>query len=656
MKLQIDRTSFFTRPSSDSATTGTIHRDATEVHRVQAAWVIQRWWKQLHLKQTASESFHYVHDMVSLEQAQHESFPQLEKFLLDPKTQTTTRKLLMHLKQTKDIVLPSRSSLSNVYHAERQFLSAYMIATKSKFLFESPTDIDALLLSRAEEMLKSFEDLCAYMSEVYLKEDNSPTSPIAESTPSADRVLSNVDSERMKNDRLFMTTGRDYLETFHNKQMAYYETFSEWESKNRYKLVKILIAKYLEIEAKRFTVLNSLDPRMLELYEGYGSQQETLRKRVRSLLGEEGNHMLAEELSTLQTSLEASKWVTSPTESLIHELALNTSLVLPPEACVIRPQKNIDEAITALFAKTPNVDLILDVLEEVRNKLAFFTPNNRQQITRLQQAFSREAIKAQIESLGLHEGLSRVIYSFIEQIKSLESPAHVRETNYFLDDISRRVSEPGDASMLLKEALDFIYHKMSQINLELKNYHINQSRGLVARNIVALEQKKFQERLSGKQFNLEFTLNWIDKFVSSPEAYRLDVPILCSKYLGAYASHALLIAVLQQPESSVLHTVPESFYLDRLRIVNWHAQYQNILYTATALGYLEMFCQDHSIRLAPGELLAEKNRLIKLLEAGALLTPKEKADDLITAINGQLAKQEKELNLIDKRILCAVTN
>jgi len=115
-----------------------------------------------------------------------------------------------------------------------------------------------------------------------------------------------------------------------------------------------------------------------------------------------------------------------------------------------------------------------------------------------------------------------------------------------------------------------------------------------------------------------------------------------------------MIAILQQPQDSVLHTIPETLYLDRLRLVKWHAQYQNLLYTVTALGYLETFCQDHDLKLSPEELVEEKRRLLTALETGTLNTPKEKADDLAVAINRLLEKQKKELTLIDKNTLTSL--
>ena len=588
MRLQLDRT-FFGR-SDTSTGTGSNEQNP--------------------LKKIASEFFHFVHDLVSLEQAQHDSFTKLEKFIINPETLSATNTLLKHLEQIKDLALPSRAKLAELPHPERQFLTAYMVATKSKFLFESHTDIDELLLVRAQEMLKSFEKLCSFMSELYLKEEEPVASPLAESTPSADRVLSAADSDKLKSTERFLSEGKVFLEEFHSQQMAYYATFNDWEAKNRHKLGKILISKYLEIEAKRFTTLHSLDPRMLELYEAYGVQQDTLRMRIHSLLNEEGDDELAQGLSNLQKSLETKKWIISPSEALIHEIALNPKLQLPAAACVITRQKDLETAISYLLLKSPNTSLILDVLEEIRTHLGVFTPNNRQRVSNLAQIFSRDTMKSQIDTLGLQDGLYNIIYSFIEQIKALESPAHVRSTELYINYIDQQMALPGDKGILLGETVNFIYSKMSQINLELKNFQIVQARGTIAKHIVELEQDEFQQRLAKKQFNLDFTLAWFNKFISSPQEYRLDLSNLCSKYSGTYASHALLIAVLQEPESSVLHNIPETFYLDRLRIVQWHGQYQNLLYTVTALSYLESFCQDYGLKLSLEEVTDEKNKLL----------------------------------------------
>lgn len=651
MKLQIDRTSFFGQ-SSYSNTVKEPGKGDNQEQTAKAAWTIQRWWKQLNLKQTVVESFHYVHDLVSLEQAKLESFSQLEHFVLDPKTLSTTKKLLMHLEQTKDIILPSRISLSNMYEAEREFLASYMIATKSNYLFESANDFDALLLFNAEQMLESFERLCTLMKEIYLDELDMPASPLAAQTPAADKILSHFSHKRVQLDHLFMEQGRNFLDDFHSKQIAYYETFLEWENNNRYKLAQVLIKKYTDIERKRFTTLYSLDPRMLELYEHYGQQQATLKKGIDQLLAEEGDLKLTAALDLLKAELEAEKWTLRPEESLLHELALNPELTLPLEVCTIKPKKDVQAAVDALLHPSHKLDLMVHVFDEIKAKLLLFTPNNRQQIKELTKNFEREALINKIESLGLEKGIHLILCALIQEIRNLESPAHNEETDLFLDSLSKQFAEADkDMGSALTQAVEFIYRKLSLINLEVKNFHLNQSRELIGRTIFAVEQQKFQEHLSKKQFNLHFVFHWLDTFISHPADYQLERPALCSKYLGTYTAHALLIAVLQDSSSSILHTIPETFYLDRIRLVDWHTQYQALLYTATALGYVETFCHDQGVVLSSELLIQEKNRLLNLLKAGELSTTQEKVDDLSTAINHLLKSSHKELSVNDSKSL-----
>lgn len=634
---------------------------SAEAMQERATWVIQRWWKQLHIKQTAKESFQYIHDIVSLEQAQTESFSQLGRCIIDRDTQIATHKLLMHLEQTKDIVLPERRTLPDMHKAERTFLSAYMIVSQSKSLFESQAEMDDLLLAQAEEMLKAFEQLCAFMSEVYLKNPTTPpSSPLATRTPSADILLSNFEEykenmiqERMKHDHQFISEGKVYLEVFHNKQIAYYETYSAWKEKDHKKLVDHLIIAYLKFEAKRFDLLNLLDPRLLELYEGYGKQQEIIKKRIYNLLGAEGDNLLDEHLSVLHEYLEQKKWSTAPTELLMHELALDPELTIPEEVFVVTPQNDIDEAIEALNQNPPNLVLILNVVEEIRNKLASFTPNNHRLVAQLEEEFSRANIQLQVQE-DVQEGLYKVIRSLIEKIKSLESRAHIEDTELFLVQINERLRRHEDQSIILKDSLDLIYDKLSQINYEIADFHFKNNREIIPGTIVEFEQKQFQERLSDQQFNLSLVLNWINKLVNTPKEHRLNSSILCSKYIGSYVAPALLIGVLQQPERSVLTSIPETFYLDRVRLEHWHAHYQIILYTLTALGYMENFCKKYNLNLGANELLEEKSRLIDLLALGLISTPKEKAEDLVVAVNRLLVKQRKQLSTGDEQLLSRV--
>jgi hypothetical protein len=513
------------------------------------------------------------------------------------------------------------------------------------------------LLTQAEEMLGSFEKLCAFMSETYSDKKITSLSPINEEETSDDVIPANLEifsplsSERAAHDELFMRNGRVHLDAFHKSQMVYYETFSRWESNNLTKLANVFMVCYLELESKRFAIINHPDPSQIELYEGLGRQQDTLKKKIMDLAGEEGIKILERNLIERLKELEVNKWSTVPSETLTHEIALNPDLEFSLEDCSIQPQKNIETALEALFSASPNIDPIVDALEEIAHKIALFTPHNTKKVEELHHEFSGQEIKDRIAAIGLQEGLHSKIHSLIERIKTLESPEHLPETISFLDSMTIKIREQGGNSLLLKEAIDYIYQKLSQINHEVSNYKIRQERGIISRNIVSFEQSKFQERLSGNQFNLAIVLNWIDKIVKSPENHRCDISVLCSQHVGSYLAHAILIGVLQQSAPSILTMVPETFCLDRVRLINWHAKYQQILYTFVALGYMETLSAKYGIRLSLEVLFHQKNRLISAQELSLINTPKEKADDLIFALKELLKSEKTQLEASDERAL-----
>lgn len=640
MKLNTSRkTSFFSQPSSHAPDDKKDACSISQGEREKAAWAIQRWWKQLHLKQTALESSYYFSQVVSVEQAKTKTFSTLENLVLAQDTQTKTRHLLMRLEQVKDVVLPSRNRFPNVPGMERTFLSAYLIATKSEYLFESPTEIDAGLLAHAEQMLGAFEKLCAFMSETY-----SDKSDISIALPPSTDI-------RIKNDERFMTEGQAHVEAFHQSQMGFYEIFSTWERNNLAKLANICMAYYLELESKRFVIINNPDPRQIEIYEGFGSQQETLKKRIKYLAGDEGLKTLEQNLRDHHEKLEADKWNIAPKEILNHEIAINPAFELPPKSCVIESSKDIEAGLKALSKEPPDIEPILDILEEVAHDFAHFRPSPSIQQEAVGQTFSREDMKQRMDAMGLQEALYQTIGLFIERIKTLESPAHVFETIAFQTQLGMAMREQRDPGILLKEAVAFIYQKMSQIYLEIRNHEIRQARESIARNIVAFEQGKFQERISGNQYNLAIVSHWVNKIVASPDAYRCDIPILCSQFVGTHIAHAIFLGVLQQPEQSILNAIPETFSLDKARMIGWHAQYQHIFHTIVLMGYIETVSAKHGIRLTFDELLHQKNTLMRALEASTFNTPKEIGEYLACTLNDILIRQKKRLDSSEEQTL-----
>lgn len=589
---------------------------------VRAARTIQKWWKQARLRQISEKISRYVHHILSLEQAEEYSFESLSALLENPEIQKKTYALLNSLEQAKDLLLPADRCQFIGDNPERIFLSAYLIATKSDHLFGPSNQLNEKILTQSEIMIKSFEILSQWMCENYLDHPQ----------------------DGVQNDRQLMTNTQFHLENFHQAQMEFYETFPNWERDHHHAIAETLIDYYLKLESKRMTISINPDPRQLELDEGYRHQQETLIAKIQMLQGEEGLRILQSALDSLQTEFEAKKWLVAPTEVLIHEIALDPTFILPAEACARHPQHDIDAAI-ASFSKDPiDLEPMLDVFEEIREHIAALTPHRVRRIEELRQSLSRQSIHERIGREGLGPALCQLIYFFIEQLSELESPIHEAETIAFKNKLDERLNASEDARLLLKTSIAFIYEKLSEITLESTNFHLDQLRNLGVNQLAEYEQKHFQARLSDNQFNLGTVLAWIDNISNAPAKYRLDASNLASQYLSTYMTQAMLIGLLEKPWAFEDKTIPETFYLDRNRLIHWHKKYQQIFYTVVAMQFLETFCQKHATKLSAEAVQAEQEQMARLLEAEAFCDPTEFTAYVMAKLDMQLVGANQRLS------------
>lgn len=597
---------------------------------MQAARQIQHWWKQVHLRQTAKEFSQYIAQVVSLHQATSKSLVELEIAILNKATLTMTKNLLKHLEDAKELVLPDRCRFPTPYRPERVFLSAYLIATKPVEVFDTCTDIEMHLYMQANAMLVSFEILSHFMGDIYIGK-----------TP----------EEMMANDQRFLTEAKDFLQAFHLAQMAYFEAYSNWERYDCERIVRMLIDQYLKLESRRFDIYMDPDPRQIEFYESFGSQQDNLRGKIEAISGQEGLRMLEHDLQEVRVKFEQRKWLIASTEVILHQLALNPDFRLTQESCRIQPQKDVEAAIAALIQESSDREPILDVLAEICEHILMLMSNHVMHKTMLREKFSRETIIAQLDDIGLIAGLHQVINEMIEEIKYLESPGHVDESIAFQSKLTKKLHYGENTGLLLKDTVTFFYNKLSQIILEANNYHIDKASHHIARTIVAFEQNKFQERLDEKQFNLKSVLSWIDSIVKDPTSYRLDIARLCSQYVATYVTHAICIGLLQKPGYFDFYTLPETFCLDRDHLVEAHARYQRIFFASATLGYLPMFCQQFDLQLSTIEVLELKTTLLHALEPESMLDPKEAASIIVSILCVLLTKKEKRLQDKDEKML-----
>lgn len=648
----MDSNSFFERPKSHSKVKGKKAQNPSAKSRDAAARVIQQWWKQARLQQTAEESSTYINQILSLEKANDISFSELTSFVQDKKNKEITHKLLLHLEQAKDLLLPERQIAPTTILNERVFLTAYLIASKPKYVLLLKNEIDNALLEHAIKMLVSFENLCEFMGKTYFNiTPVSPSSPIAIKTPSIDQVIENLRQhpleksyKKMEADASFISHGHHHLEEFHLRQVQYFQTYHEWEKENRTQIVNACIDYFLQLESKRFFILNNPEPMQKAMYVGFGNQQEILKRRVSDLAGEEGVRQLEQELKNMQENLDEKKWAILPKELLLHEIAINSEFVISEESCEVHPELNIELAIDALTKRPIDINPITRVLEEVGKNIARLTPNNQSRADQLYIQFNDSTIKKTLESSSLDDGLCNVICSLAERIKELGVQEDVSDIEHYQIEFTSNFSESSQKLLVLKEAIAFLYEKISVINWDVTNFYIENSRNVDPSKIAIVERENFQKRINQAYFNFANVFSWVEQIVNSPKSFRANSSYLCSKYVGTHIASAMLIGVLEQKGSFDFDIIPETFYLDRPRLAGWHQSYQRIFYAASALGFYKMVLRNSGLQLQSEELQELKQHLLNTFDFEKVDVPEEAAKLVLSVLLVNFAKKGVEIS------------
>ncbi len=606
MKANNGYGSFFNSLDANNTSTHSL-----QPQRAHAVALIQRWWKQLHMRHTVIQSFDYMHEIISLHYAQEHSYEHLQEFILNPKRIEQTHSLLLHLERMKDQYIPQRVPLT-YQDLERPFLAAYLIATKFDSFLDSSCSADLLLHKQALAMIHSFEQLS-----VAIKESTSP----------------------IKKNQFQETSIGQYIATCHSQQLNFYYSFYEWKNNSKEKPASVYLAYYLQLELKRLSILNGLDARLLDFYDTSIKKQEQLKNKIRTLLGTNGLEHLAQRVAEVRELFEIHKWTKASTEQLTHELMLNPSFSFHPKTFLVQPKISIDSALTAL----PDTNSLLSVFAELIEKIRLLTPYNPNIIAQLYTNLN----KISLNTLNVYEGGMQICMHLIETILYIEEPGHNAATLAVLEQKITPNNTPTGYKIAFKHAIELLYSKIAQINLAQNNTLMKQSHALVSQQIIPFEQKKFAEYLVTNQLTQQVTLEWMDKLVTQPSAHRLSVATLCSQYSGSYITHALILELLKQPRP-ILRKIPETFYLDTVRLLALHEQYHHVVHAAAILSYLESFCQKYNITLSSTKLKQQKDLIIKILDDEHYSTVDERSHLFVMMLEKILKVHERTLSSLDR--------
>lgn len=584
-------------------------------HPVQPAHaiaLIQRWWKHVHLRHMASELFAYVDEVISLEAATQFSYEQLQEVILNPQRIARTRSVLTHLEHIKDHFIPERVRLTHQDLA-RPFLAAYLIATQFNSFLDASSATDQTLQQHALEMLNSFEQLIVFSKEYSFSSHKNT----------------------LEENQL-----GQYYATFHTKQLNFYYSFKEWKKNDCDKPASVYLAFYLQLELKRLTLLNNLDTRLFDLYDSLVCKQEQLKKNIGNLLGNQGLEDLAHQVRCVRELFEIKKWMNATAEQLMHEQIINPNFSFHPQAFTISPKIDIDTALKAL----PNEDLLLSLLAELVAKIKALTPNNPAIVSQLYDKLNH----IPLHHFKVYEGGMHIIMCLIQTLFFIEAPVHQMETLETIKQHIKPYNNPKEYPVAFKHALEFIFAKIAQINLEQNNLYLKQAHSFISQHIIPFEQKKFQEHIIANQVTLRIILKSLDQCVEAPEAHRLSLSVLCSEHIGNYLTHSLILELLQNPQP-ILYIIPETFYLDTERLIKAHEHYHQIVYVATLLSYIEHFCQKYNITLSITKLGTQKDKMMLALKKELFLHCEDRIDYMVTVLEKIIQIHEQTLSSLDKK-------
>lgn len=629
----------------------TVSKEAVEQEEGIAASMIQSWWKRVNLRHTANESKVYLKNF-SLAKIQKEPISNLQKFIVDINTRKTTHKLLIHLEQAKDLILSQRTKEPTLRNPERIFLFAYLIVSDAHEMSIETKGIAQELKSQAAAMLKSFEELCKFMIDTYLSSVPSPPhSPLAERTPSYDQVFASMEQfqlhqtkEMMINDVRFRQKGKQYLDAFHRDQQSYYQTFQRHVS--RQQIVGLYIKQFLKLENRRLEILHKPVPVDLKVYQEVCTQQENLRAEIEELMNSEGLEYLAKDLQTHREHWQANYWKDPKLETLVHEFALNPRFKIP--VCwAIEPEQDIAAAISSLNQEMLDYNPMVMVIEEIIENLCLLASNNLELIEEFKAEFNKPNLVECIKNMGLQKGLYHIFFSIIEKIKVLE-PFDLQKSTDFQKYLREVVKSKPNNESLLRETINFIYDKLYKIQTAKSECFINEARDKTPRQQHAYEQKKFEERLKDNQLTLRRASKWVHKIVSEPLNHHMEPRVLFSQYNDIYFLQALLLQILSQKKFDVA-TIPETFNLDHLRLLHWHARYQQIFYTALAMVQFNHFCTRHGLQLTAEEQHEQKKHFLYAFQDEFFTDPKAIAHYILGTVRLILSNKGKSLQDVEER-------
>ncbi|BFZ54384.1 hypothetical protein PYCC9005_001419 [Savitreella phatthalungensis] len=554
---------------------------ASKLDAVSAARRIQSWWlsSRGRLRARKFRQLHLEPDLLSVS-----SFGDVANAISSRTVIECTIMLLVHA----DLIPAAETSQRAKEAVARIFLTTILIICKPDDVFSSNGPEERQLLKKAEEVF--------FLLNLWLTDT--------------------------------IEHGRSNVEELRSAFLAFSSAFDTWRAADSSKLLKMMLAQFVELDLIWQAVKRDADATVTQAYySGIKHNKILLLARIRRLSGSQASGLVKKALTEARLrrlpqskSFSLSK---SPVQlsnrRLIHELALDPAYQLQP------PERNGEEkeARNAFFdllicelQMGHWTQLVPAVVLECKMCLLRLVMPDSATFKSISTTFDLVDIELQCRSCSFD--LDAFTALIITMMKSLCAP-HRDSAVRKLDDISA-TNRYEAFSLRVQSILDVLETLM----LDSVNFHIRLAAPKLIPEAIAYERGAFAADLAKDKASLLKTRKWLSH----------------GELTGTSGIHRLAQAYMMLLKDASL---PELLHLDRERVVQYAHRTQHIITAASALTITRAIISSESPRMTKAVWNSLKDRLLVLLAAGSTI------DDLVVEINSHMDRHATEIPEITRK-------
>ena len=248
------------------------------------------------------------------------------------------------------------------------------------------------------------------------------------------RITSPIDCSRASCAGIFTQVRTTYI--------YFVSRFLEWKRDDAKRLAYGMMGAYVDIckqhaqyasLARSQSASDAEDPFTEQICAGYQNQLNTIRSKVKGLIGSKG---AAEWLAHAKCALESDERKEAESQQLSSEQIMHDALLDDAYELKRRPRKEPDASSMDTLARElqhKNFDRLIALLEHIRGRMAALTPSRNDLRDELEERIDLELIRSQLSNGVFGCRGARGLVSFIgKSLIALQSPAKEDSTKEWL--------------------------------------------------------------------------------------------------------------------------------------------------------------------------------------------------------------------------------